>query len=115
MHSNESKRGLWVFVGFILLAGFANMLTRTDDLFFNSVMFTLNFTVYIGLLLFWMQSVRRRLLPTRARTYMLSAALLMLVYLLLRVYKYRVAATAVLTRYTSYAYYVPMMLIPAFF
>ena len=78
-------------------------------------MFTVNFAIYASLLLFWMQSVWERLLPTRARTYMLASSILMLIHLLLRVYKYRVANAAVLDRYTVYVYYVPLMLIPAFF
>ena len=103
------------FYRFFLLAGCANLLTRTENLFFNSVMFTVNFAIYASLLLFWMQSVWERLLPTRARTYMLASSILMLIHLLLRVYKYRVANAAVLDRYTVYVYYVPLMLIPAFF
>jgi len=62
-----------------------------------------------------MQSVWERLLPTRARTYMLAVTLLMLIHLMLRVYKYRIANTAILTRYTAYIYYVPLMLIPSLF
>ena len=46
---------------------------------------------------------------------MLASSILMLIHLLLRVYKYRVANAAVLDRYTVYVYYVPLMLIPAFF
>lgn len=115
MQSKRINNGTLYFVCFFLLAGCANMLTRTDNLLLASVMFTVNFAIYIGLLIFWMQSVRQRFLPTRARAYMLAASLLMLIHLLLRVYKYRIANTAVLTRYAAYAYYVPMMLIPAFF
>ena len=85
MRISRENRNTWLFVGFLGLAGAANLLTRTGDPFFNSVMFTVNFTILMGLLLFWIQSVWERLLPTRARSYMLSAAMLMLFYLLLRV------------------------------
>lgn len=115
MQDKRIKNGTWLFIGFFLLAGCANLLTRTENLFFNSVMFTVYFAIYASLLLFWMQSVWERLLPTRARTYMLASSILMLIHLLLRVYKYRVANAAVLDRYTVYVYYVPLMLIPAFF
>ncbi|MBQ8080883.1 MAG: hypothetical protein IJ240_03185 [Clostridia bacterium] len=115
MQSDRINRSTRLFVGLFLLAGCANLLTRADNLLFGSVMFTVNFAIYIGLIIFWMQSVKERLLPTRARSYILAAAFLMLTYLLLRVYKYRIANTAVLIRYTSYVYYVPMMLIPALF
>ena len=115
MKNKRIHNGTWLFVFFFALAGCAYLLTRTDNLLLGSVMFTVNFAIYIGLLIFWMQSVRERLLPIRARTYLLAASFLMLTYLLLRVYKYRIANAAVLIRYTSYAYYVPMMLIPALF
>ena len=72
MQDKRIKNGTWLFIGFFLLAGCANLLTRTENLFFNSVMFTVNFAIYASLLLFWMQSVWERLLPTRARTYMLA-------------------------------------------
>lgn len=115
MQSKRINKGTWIFVGFFLLAGFAYMLTQAENLLFGSLMFTVNFAIYIGLIIFWMQSVKERLLPTRARSYILAAAFLMLIYLLLRVYKYRIVNTAVLIRYAAYAYYVPMMLIPALF
>lgn len=62
MQDNRTKKNTWRYVGFLLLAGCANLLTRTESLLFNSFMFTFNFAIYVGLLLFWMQSVRERLL-----------------------------------------------------
>lgn len=71
--------------------------------------------IYIGLLLFWIQSVRRRLLPSRARNYALLSALLMIIYLCLRAFKYQITESVVAKRYTWYAYYIPMALIPTLF
>lgn len=112
----RSARNIWLFVGFLLLAGLCYLFSRTQEPFLNSVLFCANYTIYAGLLLFWMQSVRARLLPTRARRCILAAAVLMHLYLALRVFKYRIAGDAVVsTRYAVYAYWVPQMLIPALF
>ncbi|MBQ3264430.1 MAG: hypothetical protein IJH07_01505 [Ruminococcus sp.] len=105
-----------VFIILLLVAGACNLLTRTGSGFFNSLMFSLNFVIYAGLLLLWSHSVRVRLLPTRARRYLVSAAALMLAYLMLRVTKYRIVINSVfLSRYLVYAYFVPMVMIPTLF
>ena len=75
----------------------------------------LNYVILIGLQLFWIQSVRVRLLPSAARTSTLSAAYLMLLYMLLRIFKYRFAVEPAVLRYLVYAYWIPQMLIPALF
>lgn len=112
----KQARNTALFVGFLALAGVCNVLSRSDEQLFNTVLFCANFAIYAGLLLFWMQSVRSRLLPTSARSYTVAAAILMLTYLLLRVIKYRVVGSSVvLNRYAVYAYWTPQMLVPALF
>lgn len=105
-----------VFIGFLLLAGVCNLFTRTTNLFLNTVMFSANNLIYAGLLLYWVQSVRTRLLPTRARSFVLAATAFMLIYLILRVYKYRIAGLEpVACRYAVYAYWIPQVMVPALF
>ncbi len=112
----KQARNTALFIVFLLLAGVCNVFSRSDEPLLNTVLFCVNFAIYAGLLLFWMQSVRSRLLPTNARSYTVAAAILMLAYLLLRVFKYRVAGdSVVLNRYAVYAYWTPQMLIPALF
>ena len=112
----KQVRNTALFVGCLLLAGVCNVFSRSDEPLLNTVLFCVNFAIYAGLLLFWMQSVRSRLLPTSARSYIVAAVILMLAYLLVRVFKYRVAGAAVvLNRYAVYAYWTPQMLIPALF
>ena len=112
----RSARNIVLFVSLLALAGVCSLLQRSAEPFVSTLLFCGNFLIYAGLLLFWMQSVRARLLPTRARSYILAAAILMLVYLSLRVFKYRVAgADAAAQRYAVYGYWVPQMLIPALF
>lgn len=110
---NKSTR---LFIGFFLLAGICYLLNRTSVSWLNSFLFSLNFTIYAGLLLFWMQSVRVRLLPTHARRYVLAAAALMLLALFLRVFRYRAVLEQTLpSRYAAYAYWVYTLLIPTLF
>ena len=105
-----------VFIGFLILSGVCYLFTGTDSLFLNTVMFSANFLIYAGLLLYWIQSVRTRLLPTTARAYILAAAFLMLFYLTLRVFKYRIAeADAIPSRVAVYAYWIPQVMIPTLF
>ncbi len=111
----KEKKNTWLFFGFLLLGGITNLLTRTHISIVDTFMFSLNFMIYIGLLLFWMQSVRNRLLPTRARSYIIMAAILMIVYLLVRVLRFRILTDVTVRRYVDYAYNIPMVLVPTLF
>ena len=115
MTVNTQKKNTSLFLGFLLLAGITNLLARTGIPELDSLLTLINYMIYAGLLLFWIESVRVRLLPDRARTYILGAAFLMLFYMLLRIFKYRMAADNIVLRYTVYAYWIPQMLIPALF
>ena len=115
MAITKSTRNTALFLGFLLLAGFANLFSRTAIPELDSLMACVNYVTYIGLLLFWMEAVRVRLLPSAARTSVLGSAFLMLLYMLLRIFKYRFAVSVILTRYAVYAYWIPQMMIPALF
>ena len=100
----------------LILAGICNLLTRTGSTLFNTLMFCTNFMIYIGLILFWTQHLIFRLLPTKTRAYMLVSSGFMIIYLLQRVFKYRMVYYSVtMTRYVSYSYFVPMVLVPTVF
>ena len=111
----KEKRNTLLFFGFLLLGGITNMLTRTRISIVDTLMFSANFMIYIGLLIFWMRSVRDRLLPTRARSYIIASALLMIFYLLVRVLRFRILTEVVVRRYVDYAYNIPMVLVPTLF
>ena len=115
MQRIKENKNTWLFLGFLLLAGFANLFSRTGVPEWDTLMACINYVIYIGLLLFWIEAVRFRLLPSRARTTMLCAAFLMLLYMQLRIFKYRFAVSVIPTRYAIYAYWIPQMLIPALF
>ena len=111
----KQNRNTRLFIGFFLLAGIANLISRFPGPFRSTLMTCINYLTFIGLLLFWIEAVRVRLLPSPARTSMLSASLLMLLYMMLRIFKYRFAASAAAMRYAVYAYWIPQLLIPALF
>ena len=111
----KQNRNTWLFIGFLLLAGVANLLTRTAIPELDTLMTCINYLILIGLLLFWIEAVRVRLLTSAARKSILSTALLMLLHMLVRIFKYRFTASVIAMRYAVYAYWIPQMLIPALF
>lgn len=117
MNPNRQTKNIWIFIGFFLLGGVCNLLMRAMDSFvWTTILFSLNFAIYAGMLLFWMQSVRMRLLRTKARSYILLSTALMLLALLLRVFRYRIVAAGTLpSRYAAYAYWLYTLLIPTLF
>ena len=121
MAGQNQKRNTLLFVGMLVLGGVihiaANILHNTPVPHYsiNTMLFCLEFVIYTMLIFFWLQAVRIRLLPTRAKTYMLILATQMVAYLSLRAFKYRIAESAVAIRYAWYIFYVPMILIPTLF
>ena len=118
MHTH--KKGTVLFVCFLLLGGICHVtdviIHRAHDLFTSTWMFCADLMIYSGLILFWLQSVRRRLLPSPARRYLLASGALMLLFLLLRTVKYRIVQWSTpMERYCWYGYYVPTILVPTLF
>ena len=111
----KQNKNTWLFIGFLLAAAIANVLSKSLDPVLSSLMTTLNYVILTGLLLFWIESVRERLLPTSAKNTVLCAAFLMLLYMLLRIFRYRFAVEPMVMRHVIYAYWIPQMLIPALF
>ena len=84
--------------------------------YFSTLFFCINLSVYVFLLLFWAGALRRRMLPTRARSYLFASALLMIFYMALRSAKYRLAGDDVLVNHIFwYLYYIPIIFIPTLF
>ena len=68
--------------------------------------------LYLGLLVVWIVSVRRRVVQTQVRRYLLAAALLMISWLVLRQFKWSFVRDPATIRWLWYLYYVPLLLIP---
>lgn len=120
----NSKRNLLIYVGILIFVGLLHIIEHTihdisalGDAHYAMVtlLFCLEFVIYTVLIIFWIQSVYTRLLPSKARSYMVLLALFMIFYLILRTYKYRIAGEDAGLRISWYAYYIPMTFIPALF
>lgn len=130
MKQDKTRLATVLFVVGILLAGLANALSKliiqryaTDPErliafpLLSTLLFCMNLSIYLLLLVFWIRSVQQRLLVSRSRNYLITAACCAILMLLLRSIKYRLidAADLDLTRYVWYCYYVPMILMPTLF
>ena len=51
----RQNRNTLLFLGFLLLAGLSYYFTRTGSTVQRTLLFLVNFMIYAGLLLFWMQ------------------------------------------------------------
>ena len=130
MKQDKTRLATVLFVPGIFLAGLSNAMSKyiiqqyavdpvklTALPFLSTLLFCANLSVYLFLLVFWIHSVQGRLLPSRSRNYLITAALCAIAMLILRSIKYRLidVADLDLTRYIWYAYYVPMILLPTLF
>ena len=105
---------------FMIILAFAGLMHVVDNLvsprFLSSFLFLLVTVIYFGLIFFWMISLQIRLLPNRARTYSILAAVCMLLMILIRTVKYRLFfETTPQARYLWFGSYLPMMMIPMLF
>ena len=90
-----------LFLGFCLLAGFLHSNDPDPAYFLTSAFYCAEYLIYAGLVIFWAQSVRQRLLPTRAKGYLLASACLMLLFIAAQFTKYRVSVTPGMARRNS--------------
>ena len=115
MNSRRTKPGTMLFVALILLGGILHSNDPDEYRFTVSVIYCAEYLIYAGLILFWQQSLNERLLPTRAKGYLLTAGWLMLLFLAAQFTKYRIAIIPGLTRYCWYIFYLPILLVPTLF
>ena len=106
-----------MFVCFLLLGGICHVADSIADHYFISTwMFCTDLMIYSGLILYWVQSVRRRLLPSPARSYMIASGLLMEFFIIVRTVSYRIVQWSIpIKRHCWYLYYVPIILVPTLF
>ena len=117
MDKKAVARGTWIFVlGLILGAGVHLFGRFSDDYFLSSVLFPLLQCLYVGLVLFWAQSLYSRLLPSPLRRSLVQIALLLILLLVLGVMRHRlIPQPGLWSQFTWYGYYVPFLLIPTLF
>ncbi|MBQ7565764.1 MAG: hypothetical protein IJT18_01470 [Oscillospiraceae bacterium] len=82
------------------------------DGFFNKLANFLRVFLYLGLFAVWGVSVRRRVVQAQVRRYLTAVALLMILWLTIREFKWHLIVDPTAIRWLWYAYYIPMLLIP---
>ena len=116
MRAGNLRRYTALFCLLLLAGGILRRLATLFGAEWDTFLVILRGALYAGLLLGWLSSVRTRLLPSPARSYILVSGGLLLLLLLLQNVRYRVLPDGVeLTRWFWYAYYIPMILVPALF
>ncbi len=111
-----SKRFRISLVIYLLLVAFAAYLRtirgwESPHLLYLSVLgHTVTIAFFIGMIYFWMMSLNRRIMQRHTRAYLLTTAVAMLVWNLIKAVKWYTATyTPTLDRFLWYAYYIPLI------
>ncbi len=116
MEDRVTRRNTGIFIALFLLCGLIHYFMRKEHPYIpDTVLFCVTFTIYASLILFWIQTVRDRLVRSISRGYTLAAALMMLLFLVLQTLKYRIEVSPFFTRLMWYLFYVPMITMPTLF
>ena len=115
MTARSRKKTTYLFLAFLLLGGVVNIIATGNNAFKDTLLFCLQYLIYSGLLIFWIVTVVRRLLPSRTRNYIVTSAFFMLFFFVLRTIRFRILIDLDLYRYGWYLYYMPMLMIATFF
>lgn len=116
MSRNKTTLATVIFVLGIIAAGVFHMCERSQDAYVDTFCFCASITIYFSLLMFWIQSVRKRILPSKSRTYIIGAAVFIVFILFVRSVRYRIFDYEdLMQRYTWYLYYVALIMIVAMF
>ena len=113
--NRHEKTGAVLVVILVLCAVICRLLSRFDvvDDGFNYLCSLLRAGIYIGIIITWGISVRRRVLNRSARRYLMSIAALLLFWFVIRTCKFLfLEGMPALQYYCWYGYYIPMILIP---
>lgn len=108
----------WIYAACILLAlAFRLADHKTRNPFASTLGFGMELALEAGMLLIWLNSVRRRLLPSPGRICIVAAALLFLFFIAVSAVNYRIADQNDLSfkRFCWYLYYIPLLFTPALF
>lgn len=116
MLRNKTNLATLIFVLGFFAAGAFHMCERSQNAYVSTFCFCASITIYFTLLIFWIQSVRKRILPSESRTYIISAAVFIVFILFIRSVRYRIFDYEdLMQRYTWYLYYVALIMIVAMF
>ena len=116
MRAGSLRRSTAVFAVLLVLGGVIRRVMPAFGPAADSAFTVLRAALYAGMLLEWLSSVRNRLLPTPARTYILASGGLLLLLLLAQNVRFRPALeNPAIYHWCWYIYYIPMIMVPALF
>ena len=108
--SRRIKTGLVINLAVVLAAGLARVLLNRYDIFPYNGLLSL---VYLNLLLQWFFSIRRRFIQRDMRRILTAAALMMILWRVIRFVKYEIVPNnSALNRHLWYAYYIALTMLP---
>ena len=110
----KSIAKLCIALGLFILAGLFRQLDRLAAPLPSAACFLLTNLIYIGLAMAWGFSISRRILHQIDRRWLLLSCAMAMLWLFLRVVKYRFFTDSMITRHLWYCYYVPQILAPLF-
>ena len=110
----KSIAKLCIALGLFVLAGLFRQLDRLAAPLPSAACFLLTNLIYIGLAMAWGFSISRRILHQIDRRWLLLGCAMAMLWLFLRVVKYRFFIDGTITRHLWYCYYVPQILAPLF-
>ena len=118
MKNRKTPAAAWLYAAGILLVLVLQFLDHTTTVYFASTLyFGACLLMEITMLLVWVYSVRRRLLPSIGRVCIVAAGLLFIFFLAASAVNYRIAGDNDLAfkRFCWYLYYVPLLFVPTLF
>lgn len=110
----KSIAKLCIALGLFVLAGLFRQLDRLAAPLPSAAYFLLTNLIYIGLAMAWGFSISRRILHQIDRRWLLLSCAMAMLWLFLRVVKYRFFTDSTIIRHLWYCYYVPQILAPLF-
>ena len=91
---NKQTKSSLLYPALLILGGICHVMDSIvadyDNYFVSTWLFCIDLMIYSGLILHFVQSVLRRLLPSPARTYMIASGILMEFFLLVRTLSHRI-------------------------
>lgn len=111
--SFTTKKSIIVAVVLFALAGIMHQILQEPSNGLTSFMSFLVDMIYMGIVIFWMGSIRRRLTHKYIKSMLLAIGSLVIFWLAIRVIRYDMTdEIPVIGFYLWYMYYIPMILIP---
>ena len=114
--ARKTRRNTRIVLALVLLSGILHSFQAYLPPFFDTLIYTIRYTLHTGILLYWLQSVRHRLVRSTSRTALLMAGCLLIAMEVISCCKYRfMDYDREVEILLWYLYYVPMLMVTTLF